>query len=79
VVRVHRHPSAMPQYEVGHLERLGMIRDRIAQHPGLAFCGNALSGVGIPDCIHSGEQAAEQVLESAGGQAKPSGPDSLSV
>jgi len=77
LVRVHRHPAAMPQYEVGHLDRVGAIRDRIARRPGLAFCGNALTGVGIPDCIHSGEQAAEQVLESAAGHVKPSSPDPL--
>lgn len=72
LVRVHRHAAAMPQYEVGHLDRVGAIRDRIARHPGLAFCGNALTGVGIPDCIHSGEQAAEQVLESSAGAPRPS-------
>jgi len=72
VARVHRHAAAMPQYEVGHLDRVAAIRDGIAQHPGLAFCGNALTGVGIPDCVHSGEQAAEQVLEGVAG-IKPSG------
>lgn len=63
LVRVHRHASAMPQYDVGHADRAEAIRRRVAGHPGLAIAGNALTGVGIPDCIHSGEQAAEQVLE----------------
>jgi protoporphyrinogen/coproporphyrinogen III oxidase len=71
VVRVHRHVGAMPQYDVGHLEHVEAIRDRVARHPGLAVCGNALTGVGIPDCIHSGEQAAEQVLESTSGLIRP--------
>lgn len=63
LVRVHRHPAAMPQYDVGHADRAEAIRRRVARHPGLAIAGNALSGVGIPDCIHSGEQTVEQVLE----------------
>ncbi len=71
LVRVHRHMAAMPQYDVGHLEHVEAIRDRVAQHPGLAVCGNALTGVGIPDCIHSGEQAAEQALESTSGLVRP--------
>ena len=72
LVRVHRHAGAMPQYEVGHADRVAAIRARVAQHPGLAVCGNAFAGVGIPDCIHSGEQAAEQVLESTSGLVRPS-------
>ncbi len=72
LVRVHRHVAAMPQYDVGHADRAEAIRGRVAQHPGLAIAGNALAGVGIPDCIHSGEQAAEQVLQSSAGPVKPS-------
>ncbi len=71
LVRVHRNVAAMPQYDVGHADRAEAIRGRVAQHPGLAVCGNALTGVGIPDCIHSGEQAAEQVLESSAGRVRP--------
>ena len=50
--------QSMPQYEVGHLARLEKIAERIAALPGLALAGNAFSGVGIPDCIRSGEAAA---------------------
>jgi len=61
LTRIHRHPQAMPQYRVGHLERMARIDAALARHPGLALAGNAYRGVGIPDCIHSGELAAEQV------------------
>jgi protoporphyrinogen/coproporphyrinogen III oxidase len=62
--KIFRWPSAMPQYHLGHLQRLKRIDDRIAQLLGLALAGNAFSGVGIPQCIRSGETAAERVLTS---------------
>ncbi len=62
LVRVHRHVAAMPQYQVGHTDRVAAVHAGVARHPGLALAGNALSGVGIPDCVHSGEEAAERVL-----------------
>lgn len=61
LTRIHRHPQAMPQYRVGHLDCMGRIDAALARHPGLAVAGNAYRGVGIPDCIHSGELAAEAV------------------
>jgi len=61
LTRIHRHPQAMPQYRVGHLDRMARIDAALAQHPGLGLAGNAYRGVGIPDCIHSGELAAEAV------------------
>jgi len=64
LVRIHRHPRAMPQYHVGHLERIGRIDTQVSRLPGLALAGNAYRGVGIPDCVHSGELAAEAVLGS---------------
>lgn len=63
--RLHRHVQAMPQYRVGHLERMTRIDACLAEHPGLALAGNAYRGVGIPDCIHTGEMAAESVLPPA--------------
>ncbi|MFI5395024.1 MAG: protoporphyrinogen oxidase [Candidatus Binatia bacterium] len=65
LTRIHRHAQAMPQYRVGHLERMARIDTSLAQHPGLAVAGNAYRGVGIPDCIHSGEMAAELVFGPA--------------
>ncbi len=60
--QVSRHGRAMPQYEVGHLERLERLEGALQAEPGLALAGNAYRGVGIPDVIHSGEQAAEKVF-----------------
>lgn len=62
LTRVNRHHQAMPQYRVGHLDRMARIDARLAALPGLALAGNAYRGVGIPDCIHTGEQAAVTVL-----------------
>lgn len=58
VARYHR---AMPQYHVGHLARVARIEELSDGMPGLEVAGNSLHGVGLPDCIHSGEQAAERV------------------
>ncbi len=54
--------KAMPQYHVGHLERVSRIEARAEQLPGLELAGNSYRGVGIPHCIHSGEQAAERLV-----------------
>jgi oxygen-dependent protoporphyrinogen oxidase len=60
--RVRKWKSAMAQYGVGHLERLDRI-ERLRRHfPGLALAGNGYRGIGIPDCIRSGNDAARQVL-----------------
>jgi oxygen-dependent protoporphyrinogen oxidase len=59
---VVRFNNAMPQYHVGHLDRVAQIESLTGKHPGLQLAGNAYHGVGIPDCIHSGEQAAERTL-----------------
>jgi len=56
-------PQAMAQYAVGHLERVQSIDARVARHPGLALAGNGLRGVGIPDCVHSGQLAADALLD----------------
>ncbi len=61
---VARYRRAMPQYHVGHLDRTAEIDRLRAPHAGLFLAGNAYEGVGIPDCIHRGEQAAENILES---------------
>jgi protoporphyrinogen/coproporphyrinogen III oxidase len=46
------------------LKRVEEIESRIRQYPGLALAGNAYRGVGLPDCIHSGEQAGENTIQS---------------
>jgi len=65
--RVHRWPLGMPQYVIGHPDRLERIEAALVAHPGLAVAGAAYRGVGIPDCIASGEAAAESVASSLAG------------
>lgn len=60
--RAYRWPRALAQYTVGHQQRITTVRDRLARHSGLALCGNAYEGIGIPDCIRSGRRAAENCL-----------------
>ena len=51
----------MPQYNLGHPERLKRIDAALLHHPDLALAGNGYRGIGIPDCIHSAELAVERV------------------
>jgi oxygen-dependent protoporphyrinogen oxidase len=64
LTRVHRWRRGMPQYVLGHPDRLERIDAAVAEHPGLAVAGAAYRGVGIPDCIRSGEAAAESVARA---------------
>ncbi len=61
---VSRWGGHMPQYKVGHLERVARIEARASTLPRLALAGSAYRGVGVPHCIHSGEQAAERLVAS---------------
>jgi len=61
-VRVSRWGGGLPQYAVGHLDRVARIRAAVATLPGLAVCGAAYDGIGIPACIASARLAADQVL-----------------
>lgn len=67
LTRVRRWPLGMPQYVLGHSERVDRIEQSSAEHPGLALAGAAYRGVGIPDCIASGERAAESVVRALAG------------
>ncbi|HWC88524.1 MAG TPA: protoporphyrinogen oxidase, partial [Pirellulales bacterium] len=60
--RVTRWPRAMPQYHLGHLELVAEIKQQAAALGTLELAGCALEGVGVPHCIHSGQQAAERVI-----------------
>ncbi|HEV3306968.1 MAG TPA: protoporphyrinogen oxidase [Candidatus Sulfotelmatobacter sp.] len=60
--RVYKWKSAMAQYGVGHLDRLDRVERLRQQLPGLALAGNGYRGIGVPDCVHSGHDAAKQVL-----------------
>jgi len=63
VSRVFIWENAMPQYNLGHPEKLAEIDAALEKHPRLALAGNGYRGIGIPDCIHSGELAVEKILE----------------
>jgi oxygen-dependent protoporphyrinogen oxidase len=59
--RVTRWGGGLPQYAVGHVERVARIRAAVADVPGLAVCGAAFDGVGIPACIASARAAVDRV------------------
>lgn len=63
--RVFMFDKAMPQYNLGHPEKLKQIDAALQNHPGLALAGNGYRGIGIPDCIHSGELAVNKILENS--------------
>ena len=60
--RVFRWHRGMPQYTLGHLDRVALIENHSAQIPGLALAGGCYRGVGVPNCIESGERAVSKVL-----------------
>jgi protoporphyrinogen/coproporphyrinogen III oxidase len=60
--RVYKWKSAMAQYGVGHLDRLERIERIRQQLPGLALAGNAYRGIGVPDCVRSGRDAAKAIV-----------------
>ncbi len=62
--RVFLWENAMPQYNLGHPEILRHIDTALEKHPTLALAGNGYRGIGIPDCIHSGELAVERILKA---------------
>ena len=64
--RVYKWKSAMAQYSVGHLERLQRIEALRQKLPGLALAGNGYNGIGVPDCVRSGTEAAGKVLAEMG-------------
>lgn len=63
--RVERWEGAMPQYHLGHVERIARIRQLVADIPGCGLAGAALEGVGIPQVIASGRAAARQALTTS--------------
>ena len=64
--RVYKWKAAMAQYNVGHLERLERIERQRVSAPGLFLAGNAYKGIGIPDCVRSGREAASQAIAAMG-------------
>src|ERR1044071_2163670 len=64
---VSKWSGSMAQYHLGHIERVGRIRQRLSAHPTLKLAGNAFDGAGIPDCTRSGETAADEIFASKSG------------
>jgi protoporphyrinogen/coproporphyrinogen III oxidase len=64
--RVYKWKSAMAQYSVGHLERLQRIESLRQKLPGLGLAGNGYNGIGVPDCVRSGAEAASKILAEMG-------------
>ena len=62
LTRIYQWEKAMPQYNIGHPERLERIQAAVENIPGLALAGNGYRGIGIPDCIYSGELAVEKIF-----------------
>ena len=60
--RVYKWPSSMAQYQVGHLDRLERIRNLLQETPRLTLAGNGYRGIGVPDCVRTGREAATQML-----------------
>jgi oxygen-dependent protoporphyrinogen oxidase len=63
--RVIPWPDSMPQYTVGHAQRIELIEEMLKDFPGLHLVGNAYHGIGIPDCIRMAKQVAQQIITSA--------------
>ena len=61
-VRIFRHKRAIPQYVVGHADRLSAIDAQLKSHTGLILTGNAFSGIGLNDCVNASNKAGEQVM-----------------
>jgi len=69
--RVTRWGGALPQYTVGHLDRVAAIRAGVGAQPGLAVCGAAYDGIGIPACIATARAAADRTLGYLRARAQP--------
>lgn len=61
-IEVAKWERSMPQYEVGHLDRIDELENEVSKLPGLTLAGNSYRGAGIPDCIRSGQSAAESMI-----------------
>ncbi len=69
--RVSRWGGGLPQYTVGHLGRVAAIRADVARQPGLAVCGAAYDGIGIPACVATARLAAGQIVAYLAERARP--------
>ena len=61
--RIRRYPRSMPQYHVGHQARVARIENALKNFSTIALAGSAYHGVGISDCVRTGEEAAEKISD----------------
>ncbi len=73
VTRVYRWNGANPQYNVGHGERVERIEDLLRPSAGLVLAGSSYRGVGIPECVRSGREAAKRLLAATASGDMPPG------
>ena len=59
---IKRYPRSMPQYNLGHQDIINNLNKIISKYNNLKISGNSFEGIGIPDCIRSGESAAEDIV-----------------
>jgi oxygen-dependent protoporphyrinogen oxidase len=59
---IARWPGSMAQYTVGHQQRVARIEEIVRTIPGLHLAGNAYHGIGIPDCVRMGQEAATRII-----------------
>jgi oxygen-dependent protoporphyrinogen oxidase len=62
MVRIYRWERAIPQYLLGHGEKLKSIDELLKSHPGLYLAGNAYRGISMNDCIENGYKLADEIL-----------------
>ena len=62
--RVYRWHKGMPKYTVGHLDRISLLERTLAAHKGLHLIGCSYKGIGIGDCVHEAQIAAEKILKA---------------
>ena len=60
-IYIRRYPMSMPRFALGHKEEISGVMHRLSRHSGLALCGAAYHGIGIPDCTRSGDLAARKI------------------
>jgi len=62
LTRIFRWPRGMPKYTIGHLDRMAALERSAGAHPSLGLVGSSYRGIGIGDCIHEAQLAAERIL-----------------
>ena len=62
MVRIYRWERAIPQYLLGHGEKLKSIDELLKSYPGLYLAGNAYRGISMNDCIENGYKVADEIL-----------------